>query len=163
MFLCNYIHPNCLHYKLIYKTIYNRNRRAAHVMHILGSVDIFAALKPIIFTFCAATHRRLEGEKNARCWNYSSSLLDYDDHTVSPHLWQKQSFLGFECVKMTFKISIIRWNATKLKMLIVWIVKIKKSSRWSKSIIRISACVNCMCFSYCTVLLIRQEYKLISS
>ena len=122
------MYPNCLHYKLIYKTIYNRNRRAAHVMHILGRVDIFVALKPIIFTFCAVTHRRLEGEKNARCWNYSSSLLDDDDHTVSPHLWQKQSFVGFECVKMTFKISIIRWNATKLKMPIVWIVKIKKKS-----------------------------------
>ena len=132
-------------------------------MHILGRVDIFVALKPIIFTFCAVTHRRLEGEKNARCWNYSSSLLDDDDHTVSPHLWQKQSFVGFECVKMTFKISIIRWNATKLKMLIVWIVKIKKSSRWSKSIIRISACVDFMCFNCCTVLLIRQEYKLIST
>ena len=31
-------------------------------MHILGSIDIFVAFMPIIFTFCA-THRTLEGEK----------------------------------------------------------------------------------------------------
>ena len=68
---CNYIHPNCLHYELIHKTIYNRNRRAAHGMHILGSVDIFVALMPIMFTFCTA-HTEDWKEKKARCWNYSS-------------------------------------------------------------------------------------------